>query len=104
MYVCTLDTEINNRICQASRALGRLRDRVFKNHNLLLQTKIKVFTAVCLSTLLYGSETWAVYARHLRLLESWQIKSLRFILGVTWRDKLTYEEIYRRTGSLRLES
>ena len=78
-------------ICQASRALGRLCDRVFKNHNLLLQSKIKVYTAVYFSTLLYGSEPWTVYASHLRLLEAWYIKSLRFILGVTWRDKLTYE-------------
>ena len=35
---CKLDTEINNRICQAARAFGRLRDRVFMNHNLALRT------------------------------------------------------------------
>ena len=101
---CKLDSEINNRICQASRALGRLRDRVFGNHNLSLQTKIKVYTAICLSTLLYGSEAWTIYARHMRSLEAWHIKSLRSILGVTWRDRLTYEEIYRKTASASLES
>ena len=101
---CKLDTELNNRICQASKAMGRLRDRVFKNQNLSLHTKIKVYTAVCLSSLLYGSEAWTLYARQLRLLEAWHIKSLRSIMGVTWRDKLTYEEMYRRTGSGSLES
>ena len=40
----------------------------------------------------------------LRLLEAWHIKSLRFILGVIWRNKLKYEEIYRMTGSVSLES
>ena len=39
-----------------------------------------------------------------RLLEAWHIKILRFIFGVTWRDKLTYEEICRRIGSVSHES
>ena len=101
---CKLDTKISNRICKASSSFGRLQARVFKNHNLTLATKIKVYTAVCLSTLLYGSESWTVYSRHVKLLESWHIKSLRCILGVTWRDRLTYEEIYRRTNCSSLES
>ena len=100
---CKLDTEINNRICQASRSFGRLQTRVFKNHNLALTTKIKVYTAVCLSTLLYGSESWR-YSRHIKMLEAWHIKSLRCILGITWRDRLTYEEIYSRTSCCSLES
>ena len=94
----------NNRICPASRALRRLRDRVFQKHNLPIQTNIKVYTATSLSTPYYGSKTWTVYARHLRLLEAWHIKSLRFNLGVTLRDKLTYEEIYRKTYSASLVS
>ena len=101
---CKLDTEINSRICQASRSFGRLQGRVFKNHNLALATKIKVYTAVCLSTLLYGSESWTLYSRHVKMLEAWHIKSLRCILGVTWRDRLTYEEIYQRTSCCSLES
>ena len=101
---CKLDIEINNRICQASRSFGRLQVRVFKNHNLALTTKIKVYTAVCLSTLLYGSESWTVYSRHMKMLEAWHIKSLRCILGVTWRDRLTYREIYGRTDCCSLES
>ena len=55
---CKLDTEINNMICQALLAMGRLRDRVFKSDNLLLQRKIKVSTAICLSTLLCDSGAW----------------------------------------------
>ena len=101
---CKLDTEINHRICQASRSLGRLQTRVFKNHNLSIPTKIKVYTAVCLSILLYGSESWTIYARHLKILEAWHIRSLRLVLGITWRDRVTHEEIYHRTGTTSLES
>ena len=99
-----IDDEINNRICQASRSFGRLQIRVFRNHNLKLKTKIEVYTAICLSTLLYGSESWTLYARHLKLLEAWHIKSLRCMLGDTWRDRLTHEEIFRRTDSTSQES
>ena len=101
---CKLDTEISYRVSQASRALGRLQTRVFKNHNLSIHTKVEVYTAVCLSILLYGSESWTIYARHLKTLEAWHIRSLRVILNVTWRDKLTHKEIFRRTGSTSLES
>ena len=101
---CKLDTELNNRICQAARSFGRLQNRVFKNHNLTLKTKMKVYTAVCLSTLLYGSEAWTLYARQTRALEAWHIKSLRCILGITWRDRITHEEIFRRTDSSSLET
>ena len=101
---CKLDSEINNRICQASRALGRMQTRVFKNHNLSLHTKINVYTAVCLSTLLYGSEAWTIYARHMKLLEAWHIRSLRRIPGITWEDRITHQETYRRTSCTSLES
>ena len=40
----------------------------------------------------------------MKMLEAWNVKSLRCILGVTWRDRLTYQEIYRRTNCCSLES
>ena len=101
---CKLDTEVNNRICKAACSFGRLQDRVFKNHQLRLKTKMKVYSAVCLSTLLYGSEAWTLYVRHTKALEAWHIKSLRSILGITWWDRKTHEEIFRRTDSSSLET
>ena len=101
---CKLDFEVENRVSQASGAFGRLRDRVFHNHNLSLKTKVKVYEAVCLSVLLYGSEGWTLYARHTKILEMWHIRCLRVILGVTWRDKITHSDILKRTQSLSMEN
>ena len=101
---CKLDVEVENRVSQASRAFGRLRERVFQNHNLSLPTKVKVYEAICLSVLLYGSEAWTLYARHVRTLEMWHMRCLRSILGITWRDKITHSEILRRTNSASMES
>ncbi|XP_046561438.1 uncharacterized protein LOC124270483 [Haliotis rubra] len=50
----SLDKEINARICKASQAIGRLRPRVLNQHNVQLSTKLKVYKAVVLTSLLYA--------------------------------------------------
>ena len=100
---CKLDVDIESRVSQASKSFGRLRNRVFDNHHLNLSTKIRVYNAICLSVLLYGSEAWTLYARQMRILEKWHMRSLRSILKVTWRDKVTNSEVLRRTASTSLE-
>ena len=92
---CTLDDEINFRVGRASSAYGRLRVRVFENRNITLHTKVMVYHAVVISTLLYGSEEWTLYSRQIKLLESFHMRSLRKLLGITWRDKIPHTEILR---------
>ena len=101
---CRMDREVENRISHASSAYYRLRRRVFHNHNLSLTTKIKVYDAVCLSALLYGSEAWTLYARQLKLLEAWHIKSLRSMLRISWWDRVTHSDILKRSHSISIES
>ena len=60
-----LDHEIERRIEKASSSFGRLKDRVWNGHDIKLETKITLFKAVVISTLLYGGETWNLYARHI---------------------------------------
>ena len=101
---CTLDDEINHRIGQANGAYGRLRTKVFENRNLTLKTKVMVYHAVVVSSLLYGSETWTLYRRQVRLLEKFHMNSLRKILDVTWRDRVSNVEVLRRTGCVSVEN
>ena len=54
----SLDKEIASRISKASQALGRLRNRLLNHHNFTLDTKLKIYRAGVLSSLLYGCETW----------------------------------------------
>ena len=65
----SLDKEIASRISEASQAQGYLRNRLLNHHNVTLDTKLKVYKAVVLSSLLYGYENWTVYRRHLK--QSW---------------------------------
>ena len=88
-----IDAEVNHRISCASAAFGKLRKRVFENKDILVNTKILVYKAVILPTLLYASESWTVYARHLKQLEKYHQRCLRRILQVTWEDKRTNTSI-----------
>ena len=101
---CNIDEEVQNRIRQASVSFGRLRRRVFQNRNLNLHTKVSVYHAVCISTLLYGCEAWVTYSRHLRSLENFHIRCLQRILGITWRDHVPHSEIFGKTNCKSIEA
>lgn len=101
---CSHDLEIQRRVNLASTAFGRLRERVFSNNNLRVDTKAAVYRAVCISTLLYGSEGWTLYRRHINILEKFHIRCIQRIVGVTWKDKVTYEELYHRTQTCSIET
>ena len=51
-----------------------------------------------MSTLLYGAETWTVYRVQVKKLHGYMIRHLREILKISWRDKVTNEEIFKRSG------
>ena len=56
-----LDDEVNSRLAKASAAFGRLYKNVWDRRGITPETKIKVYRAVVLTTLLYGCEAWTVY-------------------------------------------
>ena len=101
---CSVDQEIQNRIKQASAAFGRLRHRVFQNNNLHLHTKVAVYQAVCITTLLYSCEAWVTYSRHIKSLERFHIRCLQRILGLTWQDHVPHREILAKTNCRSIEA
>ena len=95
---CSVGSEVDSRMSKASAAFARIRDRVIKNHSLRMATKVAVYKAICLSVLLYGSETLTLYARHIKVLERFHIRCLSEILGLSWQDRVPHVEILRRAG------
>ena len=93
---CTLDRELNNRINKASAAFGQLKEKVYLNRNLKIGTKIRVYQAIVISVLLYGAETWTLYSKQLNLLDKFHMQCLRRMLGLTWRDRVTNNEVLVR--------
>ena len=88
-----IEAETLHRLKAASCAFGRLRERVFAERSLRKDTKLLVYKAVVLPSLLYGSETWTTFRRHLNVLEKYHQRCLRRILGVTWQDRRTNSSV-----------
>ncbi|KAJ8346418.1 hypothetical protein SKAU_G00278190 [Synaphobranchus kaupii] len=100
----SIDNEVQNRIKQASAAFGRLRRRVFQNKNLHLRTKVCVYQAICITTLLYSCEAWVTYSHHIKSLEHLHIGCLQCILGITCRDRVPHSEILVKTNCRSIEA
>ena len=96
--VVNIDSEVNNRISKASAAFGRLRDNVWDRRGISLTTKLKVYRAVVLTTLLYACETWTVYSRHSKQLNHFHLSCLRRLLHIRWQDKIPDTEVLRRAS------
>ena len=58
-------------------------------------TKISVFKAVVLTTLLYGAESWVIYRRLLRLVERYHQRCLRTMQNIHWSDFVTNTEVLK---------
>ena len=101
---CQIDLEVQARINHASSAFGRLRKKVFCNNNLKNITKTAVYHAICVSTLLYSSETWTPYRRHIKQLENFHTTCLQRILGLSWENRVTREELYHRANTTSVET
>ena len=81
-----IDKEIDNRLAKANSSFGKLYKRVWNNKCLKCKTKIRVYRAIVLTTLLFSSETWVIYRSHIRLLERFHQRCLRTILNIHWSD------------------
>nr|VZI48874.1 unnamed protein product [Spirometra erinaceieuropaei] len=93
-----IDDEVANRISKASQAFGRLQSTVWYRHGLQLSTKLKMYKAVILPTLLYGAETWTVYTKQARRLNHFHLSCLRRIQRLNWQDRIPDTDVLERTG------
>uniref|UniRef100_A0A8C5PLD5 Reverse transcriptase n=1 Tax=Leptobrachium leishanense TaxID=445787 RepID=A0A8C5PLD5_9ANUR len=99
-HAVTIDIEVNCRIAKASFAFGRLSTNVWDRRGISLDTKLKVYRAVVLTTLMYASETWTIYRRHARQLNRFHMTCLRRLLRIRWQDKVPDTEVLSRVGLL----
>ena len=91
-----IDDDITRRISAASAAFGRLESRLWKERGVRLSTKVAVYKAVVITTLLYGCESWTTYRRHVRSLDQFHMRCLRRIARIKWQDKTPSTEVLRR--------
>ena len=92
----SIDEEVSYRIARASAAFGRLRDTVWERRGLTKETKLKVYQAVVLPSLLYACETWTTSSRHIKQLNVFHMRCLRSLLHTEWQDKVPDTEVLQR--------
>ena len=99
-----MDAQVDRRIASASRAFGALCQAVFKDRNLNITTKQRVYQACVLSVLLYGSECWVPLRRHLKRLNGFHHRCIRTLLGITnlqqWQQHITSQMTREQWGDL----
>ncbi|KAK3882952.1 hypothetical protein Pcinc_012706 [Petrolisthes cinctipes] len=100
----TCKKDVENRIRAAHSAYGRLSCRVFNNHALTMATKIMVFQAIVLSTLLYACETWTLYRSDIQSLERFQQYKLRQILKIPWESHTTNVAVLNQASVTSVEA
>ena len=83
----SIDGEPNKRIGKTAMTLSRLTKRVWSNNKLPDHTKVNVYKACVISTLIYGSESWTMRAHQEKRLNVFYMRCLRSILGITLQDK-----------------
>lgn len=67
LSLSSLDAEISSKIAKSAAVMAKLNKSVSSNDPLSERTKMCIYQANVLSTLLYGSESWTTYARQERL-------------------------------------
>ena len=87
-----LDPEICRRIGHAATKCVNLR-RVWRNKKLTFRIKVKVYSACVLSTRLYWRETWTLFSRQERRLNTFHMRNLR--LDIKWQDQKTNKVLSR---------
>jgi len=80
--------------------MAHLIKRVWENTMLTIKTKTLVYQACVLSTLLYGSESWTLYTQQERRLNTFHLRCLRRILGISYHDHIPNTDILTRAGTL----
>jgi len=90
--------EIDTRIRMAGLAFRNLNASVFKHHGVALATKMRLYKAIVVPTLIYGgAETWALTQAQEQQLDVFNTSCLRRILGIRLGpDVISNADLYAR--------
>ena len=89
--------EIKRRIILAKSAFTKL-ENILKNVNMSMTTRMRVLNCYVYPVLMYGSEAWSLTSECARYLESCEVWFLRRMLRISWTDRVTNEEVFRRAN------
>ena len=101
---CSLNAEVEARISKASRAFSSLSRILWYQRKIKQQTKIHLFNSVIVPVLTYGLESVALSMPHQNRLQSFVMRCLRIILGISLREEKRSTEIRKVAKQQRMSS
>jgi hypothetical protein len=106
-YSLSSEADVDKRIKSATAAFGALKN-VFTNRHLDLKLKGRIYVALCLSILLYGSEVWSLREDLLSRLRSFHHRCVRTMCRIniahTIRHHISTSSLLARLGIEPLET
>ncbi|XP_063408979.1 uncharacterized protein LOC134692458 [Mytilus trossulus] len=90
------DEDILARKKKAQQIFSMLKP-VWRSNALRTSTKLRILNTNVKSVLLYGSETWRETAASIKSIQTFVNKRLRNILNIRWPNKISNNELWRRT-------
>ena len=88
-----MEEEIRNRIGKASSVIGALCEPVWKQKELSRRTKMKVYNAIVVPTLMHGCETWVLNKQQESARQATDMKVLRRIVERSRVERVRNVEI-----------
>ena len=87
--------DIKNRLGKARNSFNML-NNIWRSQQYGLRTKLKIYNACILSTLLYGSECWRMTESDLQKFSTFHTKNLRRILRIFWPRRISNEDLLQQ--------
>ena len=93
----TIDKELSSRIQKASGAFYQV-SRIWYGRNIKTPTKVRIYKAVVLTILLYGSEVWNTTQAQMKRFEVFHQRCLRRILKIRWNYFVSNADALKRAN------
>ena len=94
------ENEIKVRTAIAKLALSRKQELLART--MKLELKKRIVKTLVWTVLLYGAETWMLRKEDIRRLEAYEMWFWRKILKISWKDRITNEDVLQKVGETRL--
>jgi len=94
-----IEVDIRARLDKAAPFFQRL-NRIWSSHSINSNIKFRLYASIVLSTALRACETWKSTASIRNTLDvvHHRCRPIRKILGLSWQNRVTNEELMRRSG------
>ena len=96
-----VEVDIRARLGKASSVFQRLRP-IWKCSTIKEDVKLRLYSSIVVPTGIYASETWKTTNKINKMIDVFHRRCLRSILGISWRDHITNDEVMARSEQMAL--